>query len=278
MSTLENINPQILQKIQSLRLMDDDFMTVVFAEDSRATEFLLRIILHRDDLKVIRSMTQKEKRNLFGRSVKLDILAEDENKKLYNIEIQRSDKGADARRVRYNIAMLDSHTLKKNDDYSKLPELYIIFITENDYLGLGKPIYEVSKQFIVKEKYNHLYLPFEDGCNIMYVNGAYRGNDAIGKLMHDFSIANADEMFYEEIAKRVRFHKQEEQGVRTMCRIIEEYGEEKKAEGKLEGKLEGILEGKLKSQKETAKKLLEDGRYTIKEIAKLLNIPEKEIS
>lgn len=166
--------------------------------------------------------------------------------------------------------MLDSHTLKKNDDYSKLSELYIIFITENDYLGLGKPIYEVSKQFIVKEKYNHLYLPFEDGCNIMYVNGAYRGNDAIGKLMHDFSIANADEMFYEEIAKRVRFHKQEEQGVRTMCRIIEEYGEEKKAEG--------ILEGKLKSQKETAKKLLEDGRYTIKEIAKLLNIPEKEIS
>lgn len=35
-------------------------MTVVFAEDSRATEFLLRIILHRDDLKVIRSMTQKK--------------------------------------------------------------------------------------------------------------------------------------------------------------------------------------------------------------------------
>lgn len=39
-------------------------------------------------------------------------------------------------------------------------------------------------------------LPFDDGCHIMYVNGAYRGNDAIGHLMYDFCTANANEMKY----------------------------------------------------------------------------------
>lgn len=28
---------------------------------------------------------------------------------------------------------------------------------------------------------------FGDGSHILYVNGKYRGNDEIGKLMHDFS-------------------------------------------------------------------------------------------
>jgi len=94
--------------------MDDDFMTVVFSGDNKATEFLLKILLDQNDLRVTSSMTQTEKRNLFGRSVRLDIVAIDSAGQIYNIEIQRADKGAVAKRVRYNMAMLDSHTLKKN--------------------------------------------------------------------------------------------------------------------------------------------------------------------
>lgn len=170
-SIFDTIDHKMLQRIQSLRLMDDDFMTVVFGGDNEATEFLLRILLERDDLHVTRSMTQKEKRNLFGRSVKLDIIAEDAEKKQYNVEIQRENKGASPKRVRYNVAMLDSHTLKKKDDFSALPELYVIFITEHDFLKLDKPIYKVRKLFDYKDS-NGNDLPFYDGCNIMYVNGA----------------------------------------------------------------------------------------------------------
>ena len=72
----DTIDPKILERIQAFRLMDDDFMSVVFDGDNEATEFLLRILLDRNDLRVKSVMTQKEKRNLFGRSVKLDILAE----------------------------------------------------------------------------------------------------------------------------------------------------------------------------------------------------------
>ena len=43
---------------------------------------------------------------------------------------------------------------------------------------------------------------FGDGSHIIYVNGKYRGNDEIGKLMHDFSCTNPDDMNYEALAKK----------------------------------------------------------------------------
>ena len=229
----DKIDPVILTRIQSFRLMDDDFMTVVFDGDNEATEFLLRILLKRDDLSVKKVTTQKEKRNLFGRSVKLDILAEDLSGKLYNVEVQRANEGASPKRVRYNQAMLDSHMLKKNEDFNKLPETYIIFITENDYYGLGQPFYKIKK-IVELATTDCIYLPFDDSCNIIYVNGEYRGDDAIGKLMHDFCTPNADEMNYSELAEKVRYHKQQGGGIRTMCRIIEEYGDEREAKAKKE--------------------------------------------
>ena len=36
---LDSIDPKMLARIQALRLMDDDFMTVVFSGDNKATEF-----------------------------------------------------------------------------------------------------------------------------------------------------------------------------------------------------------------------------------------------
>ena len=251
-----DIDPKMLARIQSLRLMDDDFMTVVFSSDKKLTELLLKILLTRDDLRVKSVMTQQEKHNIFGRSVRLDILAVDENGAQYNIEIQRADKGASERRARYNQAMIDSHTLKSGEDFSALPETYIIFITENDFFKKGRAIYDVEKR--IKGEAD---LVFDDGVHTIYVNGSYRGNDAIGKLMHDFSTPNADEMNYKEIAERVRFHKQQEGGKKTMCRIFEEYGEEVRAEARTERNIE------------IAEKLLRKNKLTLEEISDAADVP-----
>ena len=249
------ISPKMLARIQALRLMDDDFMTVVFDGDIELTEFLLRILLSRTDLRVKSVMTQKEKRNLFGRSVRLDILAEDMSGKIYNIEVQRADKGASPKRVRYNLALLDSHTLKKNEDFEQLPETYIIFITENDYFGLGKPVYEIEKTV------KNTNLPFDDGCTIIYVNGSYRGEDAIGKLMHDFCSANADEMNYNELASKVRLHKQQTKGVENMCRIFEEYGDEREVE----------------TRNKIVEDLLRQNKLSIEDISAVTKVPLEQV-
>ena len=262
-TVFDNINPAILAKVNSLRLMDDDLMTVVFSGDKKATEFLIKILLDRNDLTVTKSMTQVQKHNLFGRSVKLDIVAEDNFKTEYNIEIQRVSKGAGARRFRYHQAMLDSHSLKKKTDFEELPNLYIIFILEHDLFGEGLPIYFVNKILNIKDKEGD-YLHFDDGCNIMYINGDYRGDNPLGKLMHDFSTPNADEMYYDELAKRVRFHKQDEKGVQNMCQVIEEYGDERAAEALKQGKIEA------------ARNFLANG-VSIDIIAKSLNMSVAEI-
>ena len=279
-SFFDTIDPKMLERIRAFRLMDDDFMTIVFSSDTKAAEFLLRIILERDDLTVKSCMSQQEKRNLYGRSVILDIIAEDTDHRLYNIEIQRSDKGNSPKRVRYNTAMIDSHTLQCGDDFTDLPELYIIFITEHDYLKLNKPYYKVKKNFDVSDKDGKI-ITYDDGVNVMYVNGTYRGNDAIGKLMHDFCTPNADDMYYSEIAKRVRFHKQEDSGVGTVCRVWEQYGDERAAEAKKigilegkrvglkEGKLVGLKEGKNAGRKEMAANLLKDGTLSVQKIAEI---------
>ena len=65
-TVFDNIDPKVLAKVKSLRLIDDELMTVVFSGDIKTTELLLKILLNRDDLKVTKSMTQLEKHNLFG--------------------------------------------------------------------------------------------------------------------------------------------------------------------------------------------------------------------
>ena len=122
-----------LKRIQGFRLLDDDFMSKVF-EDKDCAEFLLQIILKRSDLKVKKVQGQYDVKNLQGRSVRLDILAVDNNNEVYNIEVQRSDKGTGAKRARYNSSLIDANVTEPGDEYEALNETYVIFITENDTL------------------------------------------------------------------------------------------------------------------------------------------------
>ena len=107
-SDVETRYARYLENLKKFRLMDDDFMAVVF-EDISCTEILLQVILARDDLAVKEVRPQYEIKNLGGRSVRLDIFAEDQEGKVYNIEIQRKDRGAVQRRARYNSSLIDAH-------------------------------------------------------------------------------------------------------------------------------------------------------------------------
>ena len=143
---------------------------------------------------------------------------------------------------------------------------YIIFILEHDLFKRGKPIYFVNKTIDIKDEEGN-YLPFDDACNIMYINGQYRGDNPLGKLMHDFSTSDPDEMYYEELARRVRFHKQNEKGVQNMCKIVEEYGDERAAEALQKG----ILQGE-------QKKAVKDAIMLIKEYDELPEIAAQKMN
>ena len=40
--------------------------------------------------------------------------------------------------------------------------------------------------------------------------------------MHDFFCTDPDDMNYQQLAKKVRYFKREEQGVATMCKVLED--------------------------------------------------------
>ena len=53
---------------------------------------------------------------------------------------------------------------------------------------------------------------FNDGSHIIYVNGKYKGNDDIGKLMSDFNCKSANKMQFEALANSVRHFKETKKG------------------------------------------------------------------
>ena len=208
-----------LQRIRNFRLMDDDFMSKVF-EDRTCAEFLLKIILNRDDLSVQKVQGQRDLKNLQGRSVRLDILATDREKRAYNIEVQRSDRGAGAKRARYNSSLLDANLTEPGDGYDALNETYVIFITENDVLKRNLPIYHIER--VIQETAEE----FGDEAHIIFVNSQIKDETALGKLMHDFSCTDPQDMKYPVLADRVRYFKEDTKGVTTMCKAMEEMRDE----------------------------------------------------
>ena len=213
-----------MERIKAFRLMDDDFMTAVFDNAPAEITEVLQIILERNDLSVQSVTAQKELKNLHGHSVRLDVYAKDSNDTYYDIEIQRADHGAGARRARYNLGMMDAFHLPTSTDHSKLPETYVIFITENDVFHEGLPLYHIER--IVMETNKR----FNDGEHIIYVNGAYTADDPIGRLMADFRETDPNNMYSNKLADRVRHFKQSEEGIRYMCRMMEDMKNEVREE------------------------------------------------
>lgn len=208
-----------LEMLKSYRLLDDDFMTVVFKQNIEASELLLNIILQRSDIKVLSVETQVDEKNpvVGGRSITLDIFAVDSDGRHFDVEVQRADKGADPHRARFHSSILDTRMLKETQGFRELRDSYVIFITENDVMKHGLPMYHADR--VIKE----LNQDLKDGSHIIYVNGAYKNDtDPVGKLMHDFRCRSAVDMFYSELAEPVRYYKETEGGQYTMCKAMEE--------------------------------------------------------
>ncbi len=244
-----------LQRLRGFRLLDDDFLTKCFEGDTASIELVLQIVLEKPDLKVLDVRTQVFVENLLNRSVRLDILATDSTGAKLNVEVQRSDKGAGRKRARYNSSMMDANLLKKGEDFDKLPETWVIFITENDVMGKGLPLYPIERCFLGTGE------RFEDGSHILYVNGAYRGDTPIGKLMHDFSCTDAADMYYGTLADRVRFFKESKEGIEIMCRAMEDMRNQTLKEGAIN----------------SAKRMLADGILTLEKIAEYAGLPLDEV-
>lgn len=264
----EKKHQEDLQRLRGFRLLDDDFMTKVF-EDISCAELLLRIILNDEGIRVLEAHSQRGIKNLQGRSVKLDILAVDSHNRVFNVEVQRSDRGAGAKRARYNSALIDANVTEPGDQYEDLNETFVIFITENDVMKAGLPIYHIDR--VVRETGKL----FEDEEHIIYVNSQIKDKTKLGRLMHDFSCTDAKDMYNKVLADRVRYFKEDERGVEIMCREMEIMRNQAHEEGIEKGRIMQLIKQvcvkmqKFSSAEEVANDLVEQD---VPLIQKIMNV------
>ena len=151
--------------------------------------------------------------------------------------------------------MMDANLLQKGEDFEQLPETYVVFITEHDVMAKGLPLYQVERCILATGE------KFEDGAHIIYVNGAYRDETPIGKLMHDFSCTDPADMHYGVLADRVRFFKESKEGVAIMCKAMEDMRNQTLREGMME----------------VARRMLAAGKYALEEIAEISGLSLDEV-
>ena len=241
--------------IASLTLMDDLFMQVVL-EEQACTEYILQTILDKSSLKLKEQRLQKRLPNLHGRALVLDCLCTDEKGLLYNIEVQNSSGGAIPKRARYHAALMDTHTLKKGEKFSKLPESYVIFITDKDVLGEGEQLYQIER---VIRKSGSL---FRDGSHILYFNTAMQDDNVLGKLAKDFKEANPKEIQSEVLSHRVASLKEgklDREGEKEMNVLLEKYRKKAVEEGIEKGLAQGMQQGLEKGLEQGLQQGLQQG-------------------
>ena len=212
---------RVNQLVDTLTLFDDELMGRVFDKNTQATELVLRLILGRN-IKVISVNGQEEIRNakVGGRNIILDVHAIDVAGEEMNIEVQGGSEGAHVRRARYHSSMLDTGMLKESQPLKELKDSYVIFIYKRDKFGKGLPLYHVDRYIKETEE------TFGDGSHIIYVNGSYNGDDAIGKLVSDFHQTDSEKMYYSELADGVEHYKETEKGRGNMSEAVEKYARE----------------------------------------------------
>lgn len=237
----------ILSRIQEMCYFDDEFMTKCLEDYPEGVELILRIIMDNNELVVKESQVQAVIKNLQGRSIRMDVKADDAADKQYDVELQRAGSGAKPKRARYNSSIMDANAILSGDDTERLPETYVIFIIENDVLEGNLPIYHIDRTIMETGQ------PFDDKAHIIYVNGEIKDDTPLGRLMQDLSCTDPDDMHYKELADRARYFKRDKEGQKAMSKIMEELVTYEKMEA--------------------AKRMLERGKLTIEEIAEDLELP-----
>ena len=256
----------IRQVINDVTLMDNRFLNKALDGNIPATQRMLRIMLNNDKIKVRKVGVQQWLQNLYGHSAQLDILAEDENGTQFNVEIQRNDEGASVKRARFYCGALDMHFLDTGEKYEALPEAYVIFITENDVLKKGWPLYNVQRCLTDNGEV------FEDGSHVVYVNAACQDDTPLGRLMQDLNCKDPNKMHYKELADTVNYFKTTKEGEANMASVIEMYA--KNQAEKVAAKV--AEETAYQRNIEVAKEMLADN-MSIEVVTRISKLSEDEV-
>ena len=246
--------------------LTDRFLFDEVIEDPQTHQDMLSIIFGREIPLLTKNETEKEMRvSPQIRSVRMDVFSMDEERTVYNTEMQDKRKSDLAKRSRYYQAVLDTNLLEPGiPNYNLLNATYIILITTFDLFGYGK--YQYTFEARCREEPGCV---LEDQAVRIFLNTRGMNDSEVSEELVSFLhyIENTTDAVAENsgserikrIHNRVRKVKvSEEVGVKYMQAWEEKYYE--REEGREEGRIEGREEGAKAKLQEQIRKKLEKGK------------------
>lgn len=203
-------NSSILQQIQQLSLMDDVLMVKCFEDNPRCAELLLQLTIKKSSFQVNRVKTMWH-----GPSVGLAMLATDKGGWRYKIRVFRDDEADEKRQSGLDLYSTEYAAAQVGID-QKISSHIAIFIVEH-----GTTHKSIEHGGIMMDGIGENG-PWGFGTQTYYVNCDRKNRSPLGKLMYDFSCTDLPYMNYPLLADRVRYFKENRQGIRDICEMLEQ--------------------------------------------------------
>ncbi len=195
-------------KLEDLNVMSNFLFNAIATDPDISEPFfreMLSILLERD----IGEVTIRAQRFLTGaspdkRGIQLDVEITEKNDSpaqctVYSVEAQGYRDDFLYKRSRFYQARKDSRSLKRGEkNWNKLPDLYMIFITNYDPFGQDSMIYTFRNICL-----EHPDLEYDDGLKFIYFNtkGHKNGTKSIKQLLNYLNNSKIESVTNEKIAQ-----------------------------------------------------------------------------
>ena len=252
-----------MKKLQELTLFDK-FLFDETMDIPEAHEAVLQIIFGDDNLKLLTpAQTEKEIRTApWLRSIRLDVYAIDQEKRIYNTEAQKAEKKDLVKRSRFYQSLIDSSLLEPGAiNFNQMNDTCIIMITPFDLFGEGRYQYTFRSRCDENPA-----LSMEDGAIRIFLNSHGKNPEEVSPELTEF-------LKYMESTDVSQIKASEEMGVKYMQKWEEKVLD--REEGRAEGRASEIyiirnqIEQVQRTPEETAELLVLEPEY-IKKVAELL--------
>ena len=242
------------KQLKELTIKDNFMFGAVMMDEENCKGLLERVL----QIPIDHVEISKEKSIVYHpeyKGVRLDVYAKDENQTRYNVEMQVQKKPALGKRSRYYQSQMDMELLLAGEDYTELPNTYVIFICDFDPFGEKK--YQYTFQIACRESSE---VNLEDGRTIIFLsthgkNESEVPEELVTLLQYMREDVNGSEReYHDSYVERLQKFIREVKSNREMeerFMVFEEMLREERAEGRLEGRAEGRTEGRTEESKET---------------------------
>lgn len=216
--------------------------------------------------------TQKDIRDQHDqRGVRLDVFAEDENERVYDVEMQVTQQKDLGERIRYYQSKIDMDSLTIGNKYEKIKESYVIFLCPFDPIGIQLRRYTLELH--INEKPS---IKFATGAKVLLLNSVGKAGKITPELSSFFGLMNGvavqDNSFGKQIEQDIAAVKRDpikERDFMDLAWKMRDARQEGLEQGLKQGQVEGQAEGKLKMARSFAKNLKSQG-YSANDIQKQL--------